>query len=411
MVSTGDALGVWLDRRRVAVIAQRRGRLTLTYSDEAFEVFSLGAPVVSLSLPLRPERYTHGVVAPFIDGLLPEGDARRVIANDLGVDANDTFALIAALGGDCAGALVIQPFDDPVPPPDSTTTAELLSDAALSDLVANLRMAPLGISARVRVSLAGVQEKLALTRLDDGRWGRPVDRTPSTHIIKPDIAAYPATVDNEAFCMRIAAHAGLRAASVETLSVAGRRLIAVERYDRIISSDRTVRRVHQEDLCQATATAPQRKYQDDGGPSLARLAALLTQYGPPDSLQQLLEAVTLNVVIGNGDAHAKNYSLLHHPTGTIELAPLYDLVATLAYGDDRLAMHIDNVRRTERVTATRLANEAATWGLDSHIAHATISHLLERLPAAIDNAHNQTPDLPGHIAETVTRQLTNLANH
>lgn len=195
-----------------------------------------------------------------------------------------------------------------------------------------------------------------------------------------------------------------------TLSVAGRRLIAVERYDRTIRSDHTVRRVHQEDLCQATATAPQRKYQDDGGPSLARLAALLTQYGPPGSLQRLLEAVTLNVVIGNGDAHAKNYSLLHRPTGTIELAPLYDLVATLAYSDDRLAMHIDDVRRTERVTATRLANEAIAWGLDSHTAHATISDLLERLPAAVDNAHDQTPDLPDHIAETVTHQLTNLAN-
>ena len=71
----------------------------------------------------------------------------------------------------------------------------------------------------------------------------------------------------------------------------------------------------------------------------------------------------LNVLIGNGDAHAKNFSLLHHPSGALGLAPLYDLLSTLYYGDDRLAMYVDSVQRTRPVTADRILNEAARWGL------------------------------------------------
>ena len=91
---------------------------------------------------------------------------------------------------------------------------------------------------------------------------------------------------------------------------------------------------------------------------MKRIAKILRDNGPSDSGESLLRAVTLNVLLGNGDAHAKNFSLLHHPLGTLRLTPLYDLMSTLYYGDDQLAMHIDNVRRTNRVTADRIVNEA-----------------------------------------------------
>ena len=241
-----DELAVWLYASCVATVASDRRGPRLTYTDEACRRYAPGTPLLSLSLPVRTERFPKGIARPFLDGLLPEGESRRIIARRVGVDVDDTHGLINALGRDCAGAIVIQPMEESGPPPSTTTTAEPLSDEQLADLVRNLRSAPLGASGRVRISLAGVQDKLLLTRMPDGTWGRPVDGTPSTHILKPEIAAYPNTVENEAFCMRIAKHLGLQAASVETTEVAGRRLVVVERYDRMVRPDGTVERIHED---------------------------------------------------------------------------------------------------------------------------------------------------------------------
>jgi serine/threonine-protein kinase HipA len=199
-----DALAIWLYGTRVAIVDQKRQRLGLVYTHEASERYPPGMPLLSLSMPLTSRRYGHGVVRAFLDGLLPEGDVRRVVADHFDIRAGDTYALIRLLGRDCAGALVIQPDDDPAPPQATTRTAEPLTDTQIGDLVANLRSAPLGVDARVRMSLAGVHEKLLLTRMLDGSWGRPINGTPSTHILKPEIAQYPNTVENEAFCLRLA---------------------------------------------------------------------------------------------------------------------------------------------------------------------------------------------------------------
>ena len=353
---------VWLSGVRVAVVGRERSRFRMVYTQDALARDELGVPLLSLSLPLTEERYPQGVVRAFLDGLLPEGEARKAVARDFGVRENDTYGLIRALGRDCAGALVIQPADEPAPAQPTTLTAERLSDEEIAALVANLRSAPLGAGGRVRISLAGVQEKLLLTRMPDGAWGRPVDGTPSTHILKPEIAASPNTVENEAFCMRVAKHLGLDVAPVETTVAARRNLIVVERYDRVVHPDGSVERLHQEDFCQATGVAPDRKYEAHGGPSLRRIAGIVQAAAAPGSVETLLRAVTLNVLIGNGDAHAKNFSLLHEPSGALRLAPLYDLTSALFYGDVLLAMYIDTVQCTNRVTAfARLVELSIAW--------------------------------------------------
>ena len=403
-----DELSVWLYGARVAVIGRERDRLRLTYSEEALTTYPLGTPLLSLSLPVSSRRYTHGVVRPFLDGLLPEGTSRRAIAYDLHVNASDTYGLIRLLGRDCAGAMVIQPSGDLAPPLASTTTAEPLSTEDINELVRNLKSAPLGVGGRVRISLAGVQDKLVLTRMRDGNWGRPVDATPSTHILKPEIAAFPDTVQNEAFCMRVAKHLGLNVASVDTTQIGGHALLVVERYDRVIGADGTVRRIHQEDFCQATGVAPEQKYQEDGGPSLSRIAGILRDLGPPGSLERLLEAVTLNVLIGNGDAHGKNFSLLHADHGALTLAPLYDLMCTLYYGDDRLAMYIDTVHQTNQVTAARIVNEATQWGMSQKRATDVVVELLKKVPAALGLARDETPGVPAKLVAVIKRQLKQL---
>lgn len=403
-----EELSVWLYGERVALVDRQRDRLRFAYTDEALARYPLGTPLLSLSLPVARSRYPQGVVRAFLDGLLPEGEARKAIARDVGVPAIDTYGLIRELGRECAGAVVIQPAEDPPPPPPTTASAERLEPAEIEALVRDLRSAPLGAGGRVRVSLAGVQEKLVLTRMPDGSWGRPVDGTPSTHILKPEVAAYPQTVENEAFCMRIAKRLGLDVAAVQTTEIADRKLIVVERYDRLVDPDGQVERVHQEDFCQATGTPPETKYEEDGGPSLQRIADILQTASAPDSLEKLVRAVTVNALLGNTDAHAKNFSLLHQPSGALVLAPLYDLMCTAHYGSEHLAMYIDGVQRVDRVTAERIANEATRWGLSRQRATTAIRDLLNRAPEVIATARQETDGLPDDILATVERQLTRL---
>ena len=404
-----EELAVWLYGERVAVLDRKRGRPGLTYTQAALDRYELGTPLLSLSLPVGRRRYPQGVVRAFLDGLLPEGEPRRAIARDVGVSAQDTYGLVRELGRDCAGAVVIQPADEPPPPATaSTTTAERLDSSELESLVRNLRSAPLGAGGRVRISLAGVQEKLVLTRMPDGSWGRPVDGTPSTHILKPEIAAYPQTVENEAFCMRVAKHLGLEVAAIETTEIADHKLIVVERYDRQVGDDGAVERIHQEDFCQALGIPPDAKYEEDGGPSLRRLAETLQAVAAPCSPDGLARAVTLNVLLGNGDAHGKNFSMLHLASGALTLAPLYDLVSTLAYEGDRLAMWVDDVQRIDRVPAPRLIDEIARWGMPRERAESIVYELLDAAPAAIAAAHEETPGVPDWLIQSVERQLGRL---
>jgi serine/threonine-protein kinase HipA len=405
-----DTLAVWLYGDHVAIIDRERRRPRLEYTDTALARYPLGTPLLSLSLPVRKERFPQGTVRPFLDGLLPEGEPRKAIARDVSVSPDDTYGLIRALGRDCAGAIVIQPADEPPPIAPTTTTAEALDSEEIEALVRDLRSAPLGVGGRVRISLAGVQEKLVLTRMPDGRWGRPVDGTPSTHILKPEIAAFPFTVENEAFCMRVARHLGLQVAPVETTVIAGRKLIVVERYDRQVGPDGTVVRIHQEDFCQALGIPPETKYEDDGGPSLLRIARVLSAVAAPDSLERLLGAIIMNTIVGNGDAHGKNFSLLHEASGALRMTPLYDVLSTLCYGDDRLALYIDNVHRTNRVTALRIANEAVRWGISRNRAAEIINDLLTRAPGAIEAARDETVGVPNDLLKTVSRQVAQLAS-
>lgn len=405
-----DALAVWLYGTKVATVERDRSRRPrLTYTATARSAHEPGTPLLSMRLPVRPEPYPQGATRVFLDGLLPEGDTRRVIAEDLRLRADDTYGLIRALGRDCAGAIVIQPDDEPAPPLASTNTAEPIDEDEFADLLANLRSAPLGVGGRVRVSLAGVQEKLLLTRLADGRWGRPVDGTPSTHIVKPEIRGYPHTVENEAFCMRLARNLGLPTAEVETVTIKGRPLIVVARYDRAVHPDGRVERVHQEDFCQATGRIPDEKYEERGGPSLRSVAELLGTVDPA-SLPTLLRAIVLHVLVGNGDAHAKNYSLLHQPSGALRLAPFYDVMSTLFYEQSELAMYIDSVRKTDQVTSGRIINEASSWGLARSRATEVLRDLLNAVPASVEAAKAKTPGLPHVIPDIVAKQLEKLSS-
>jgi len=338
-----------------------------------------------------------------LDGLLPEGESRRALAERFGLVASDTFGLIRALGRDCAGALVIQPEDDPPPIAPTLAAARPLSLRELRALITNLKSAPLGIGPGVRLSLAGVQEKLVLTRMPDGGWGQPIEGSASTHIIKPPHPIFPDTVHNEAFCMRLAHHLGLPTARVDVADMGAGPVLVVERYDRRVDDAGRIERIHQEDFCQAFGLSPEKKYQDDGGPSLQRVAETLQQIAGGASLAPLLKAVTLNIVIGNCDAHAKNFSLLHAAPDRIEPAPFYDLMSTLVYPElvQRMAMHIDSVQLIHRFTVSRIVNEGVAWGMSASQAAEAVAAVLGGLPDAILQATEDIPTVPEKLVSLV----------
>jgi serine/threonine-protein kinase HipA len=403
-------LAIWLSGHQVAVVEkQRNNRLRLSYTEYALDTYEGGTPLLSLLFPLTRDRYPNGATRAFLDGLLPEGEPRRAIAQDLDLPASDVFGLLAAIGKDSAGALVVQPEEAPPPPPPTTLTAEPLTADNLGELISNLRRAPLGIDRNVRLSLAGVQEKLLLTCMPDGVWGRPVEGTPSTHILKPEIEPFGNTVENEQFCMTVAKNLGLSVAPVATILIDERPVLVVERYDRVIDPDGTVHRIHQEDFCQALGLPPEEKYEQDGGPSLARVARVLQDFAESSAAETLLRTLVLNVALGNCDAHAKNFSLLHTPTGALRLAPLYDLLSTRLYPlDDKLAMYVDSVQKADRVTAQRIINEAAGWGMSRNIAEELVANTLNDLPAAIIQATRELDEFPDSLPELVSRRVDEL---
>lgn len=150
----------------------------------------------------------------------------------------------------------------------------------------------------------------------------------STHILKAALRGFDRSVANEMSCMRFAGHLGFEVARVETTMIAGRAILVVERYDRDVHPDGTVERIHQEDLCQALGYSPTRKYEDDGGPPLRQIARLVRDAAGRDAVEWLFRATVLNLIIGNGDAHARNFSLLHTATGSVRLAPRYDVMSS-----------------------------------------------------------------------------------
>ena len=280
-----------------------------------------------------------------------------------------------------------------------------LDEAGLIRVLDALPMRPLlAGEENLRLSLAGAQSKVPVV-LVDGAVALSVPGQPTTHILKAPIARFPGTTENEAFVMRLAAAAGLDAAPVEPRVVRDRMFLLVERYDRAIGAEGGVRRVHQEDFCQALACAPERKYAGEGGPTFKDCFALLRRIAvrPAVDVLKLLDAVVFNLIAGNADAHGKNFSILHDETGP-RLAPLYDLLATVAYPElsPRLAMQIGRRASLGEMDARGWAAFAADTGLGLPLVR-------RRVVEISDNVKMQAEEVacalmqPGLDAEVLSR--------
>jgi len=331
-------LSVRLYGSPVGILEQdRHGQMHFTYLDTA-------AHPLSLSLPLSKKDYDNSDCVSFFGGLLPESDnARKLLGKKFGVSPNNTFSLLREIGQDCAGAISFHPTDESVRPhEDFDLEGRLLSDEELVTYIDELPAKPLFIGVDdLRLSLAGVQDKAAVC-LIDGQIAIPQHGCPTTHILKPAIEHFAGTIENEYFCMKLAKRMGLSAADVEIRKAKDIQYLLVKRYDRIISGNQ-IRRIHQEDFCQALTVPTVHKYQNEGGPSFKQCFDLLRQTSTPVvDRTRLAQIMIFNYLIGNNDAHGKNFSLLYLPNDTIQLAPLYDVLSTRIYGEltKKMAMKI-----------------------------------------------------------------------
>ena len=291
---------------------------------------------LSLSLPLRTEPYLDDESHPFFANLLPEEKMRAIIARNLGVSLNNDYGLLEKIGGDCAGAVSLYPaLNESLREPG---TYRQLSLDELNAIVEELPKRPLLAGEKgIRLSLAGAQKKLPVY-YDEEYFHLGLGDAPSNYIIKPPIEDLDGTVENEAFCMALAQVAGLDVprSFIHQHSDAPR-VFVVKRYDRIETAE-GIRRLHQEDFCQALGIPPEFKYEAEGGPALASSFKLLRHASirSGKDVLSLLNWVIFNYLIGNSDAHGKNISLLLLPEGPV-LAPFYDLISTRIYAHYGLA--------------------------------------------------------------------------
>jgi serine/threonine-protein kinase HipA len=344
-------LEVFLHGRRAGTLRRKdNGNLQFLYDHEYIE--AAGQPL-SLRLPLREEGFSHRDCLAFFGNLLPEEDVRAQLALATGISASNDYRLLERFGGDVAGAITLLVPGEP-PPAAGRGGLEPLSPDRLDEILSELPQRPLAAdeAGEVRLSLAGAQSKLPVTETESGFALPHGSDLPTTHILKPEPARFPGLVANEFFCMRLAAAVGLEVAEVDrTETLSGLPYLVVSRYDRDLTQE-PVRRLHQEDLCQALGKPHFEKYQAEGGPAVLDAMALIDEAStaPARDRPQLWLALVFNVLIGNCDAHGKNYSLLYDSRAP-RLAPLYDLVSTAVYGEltQRLAMSIDGAKELDGV--------------------------------------------------------------
>src|SRR5665213_3233518 len=352
-----------------------------------------GATPLSRSLPLRKDRFKTKECRGFFAGILPEQSKREIIARNLGISARNDYAMLEQIGGECAGAVTFIPLGQSLP--ERNYNYRTLSPQELAAILKELPRRPLLAGDKgIRLSLAGAQDKVAV-RMEGGVISLPLGGAPSTHILKPAVERFAGVIFNEALCMQLAAAAGLPTAKAESRTVDGIDYLMVERYDRthrqVAGGAPVLERLHQEDFCQAQGIVPEMKYQKEGGPSLKQCFDLLREVSstPVIDLARLLDAVIYNYLVGNMDAHGKNFSLLYRGVGNgdleVSFAPLYDVVSTIYYPElsRTMAMKIGGEYSSEKVTPKNFELLAEEAGLAKPMVKRRVQELAETMMATL----------------------------
>lgn len=334
--SSQRALSVWMNGERVGTWAVAPAKPDeFTYTPDWLEAEA--ARPISLSLPLRPTGYRGAEVAAFFDNLLPESrEIRARLQRRFSVGSTQPFDLLTEIGRDCVGAIQLLP-EDTDPPDVRRIDAQPITSSGIEKHLENIVVSPIGRLADdgdFRFSLAGAQEKTALTRLGE-KWHVPKSVTPTTHILKLPIGTgghgidLPTSVENEWLCAEIFRAFGVPVAKCWMATFGARKVLVVERFDRRLSNDgRWIVRLPAEDLCQATGAPGGSKYESDGGPGIRKIMSLLLGSSQPqEDRRDFFKTQLLFWMLCAIDGHAKNFSIFLQAGGAYQLTPRYDILS------------------------------------------------------------------------------------
>ncbi|MGY3621580.1 type II toxin-antitoxin system HipA family toxin [Bradyrhizobium sp. USDA 10063] len=412
-------LNVFVNGRLVGVLRRESsGAIDFRY-DRQWLSWDSTFPI-SLSLPLREDRYIGAPVINVFDNLLPDSEPiRRRVAERVGASGTDAYSMLTKLGHDCVGALQFLP-EGIDPGPAGKVDGKPISTGDVGNIIQNLATAPLGLGEddEFRISIAGAQEKTALLR-QEGRWYKPVGTTATTHILKPQIGRLPNgsdlsnSVENEYFCLRLLSALGVPTANVELGDFGRRPTLIVERFDRRWTSDKRLLRVPQEDCCQSLSVPPSRKYQSDGGPGMKEILELLK--GSDTATEDLAVFMRAGIafwLIGATDGHAKNFSIFLSPGGRFRLTPLYDVLSAQPSLDAKqiqtkafkLAMSVGKSRhyRMSEIQPRHFIQTAEISGVGAAVVHSIFQSLGEAFEAAFAQVVKTVPKgFPMELTESI----------
>jgi serine/threonine-protein kinase HipA len=376
-------LDVYLHDALVGVVSRdARGLLSFRYGERALDEPASSA--LSVRLPVRREPYDHDAAIAFFENLLPEGEGRDLIAQARHYSPSDVAGLLGMVGGECAGAVsiwpeAIVPPEHPAYQPLSPAEMSALFDQQYGAQVMEMQVAE-------RLSMSGAQQKMVFRRTGE-EYALPLHGSPSNVIVKRAKSVYPGLVLNEVACMWLLKEAGLEAAGSRAVGSSGRLLFESLRYDREERGDGSLRRLHQEDLCQATGHRSAEKYQARGGPAYGELATVIRRHSanPLLDLQTLASWAVFNLLVGNNDAHAKNLSLLYTDAG-IRLSPVYDVVSTEVYPqlDRDFSIQVGGQRTVDGLHRHALDKFACSLGMKGSGLARLVLPVVERTAAALD---------------------------
>jgi len=426
-----NTLAIWMNGVRVGAWSRVRGTDVLQY-DPSWPASPAGR-ALSLSLPFTPGNAPHrgAVVANYFDNLLPDSDTIRArIRSRFGVNSDDSFELLSAIGRDCAGAVQLLP-EGVSPAGFDRIVAEPLTDAAVEALIA-ASLSPARILGQAadsddfRISIAGAQEKTALL-FHNGRWRRPLGSTPTTHILKLPLGLVghlqmdmQHSVENEWLCMRLLGAYGLPAAKCEMLEFGSRKVLAVERFDRLRQPGGWIARLPQEDFCQAHGLPSSMKYESDGGPGMSDILHVLhASSNAAGDKRAFVKAQIVFWLLAATDGHAKNFSLFHEPGNTFRLTPFYDVLSAwpvignganqISWRKAKLAMCVRGKNAHWKLCEIKPRHWdaiARMAGLDG--ATGLLEEIAAQTPAAIAGAHNGIPKgFPQHVLDKILDGLNN----
>lgn len=338
------------------------------------------------------ESLKSGVIRRFLENLIPEGKGLEDITQFAHISKNNTFAILKAIGYDTSGALMFGEYAQ-----NQKALFRAISDAEIAERITNIEEKSIAIwDKKERLSLAGVQEKLPVI-IKEGQVGLGDGSLSSTHIMKFQTKKHANIVVNEFFCMKLAQKINLNVAEVELYRFAEHPVLMVKRFDRVYRENR-VERLHVIDGCQMLDLSSSYKYERNfgsgrdvkgirEGASFAKLfkSADLCEV-PAKAKLEMLQWSIYNLIIGNSDAHGKNFSFFVNETG-ITPTPYYDMLCILVHDgvEHDLAMAYGDEFHPDEVKAYQLREFADTIDIHYKLVSQSIDKIASLILKALED--------------------------